>query len=55
MLVYLVHPKHGTHIAYDSSEVELCQKNGWVVREDKAVAEEAIVEAPKRGRPRKVA
>ena len=52
--IYMVHPDHGTHIAYELDEVERCKLNGWTVREDSIVdvAEEA--EPPKkRGRPRK--
>ena len=49
-MIFLVHPKHGTHIAYSQLEVDECLKNGWVVREDKKKEPEK-----KRGRPRKVA
>lgn len=34
MLVYMEHPHHGTHIAYDHGEVERCKANGWKVREE---------------------
>lgn len=34
MIVYLTHPKHGTHIAYSDDEVARCQSNGWKVRDD---------------------
>lgn len=42
--VYMVHEKHGVHIAYDAHEVERCKKNGWKVREEQPA------ETKKRGR-----
>lgn len=33
MIVYLTHPKHGVHIAYDQSEIDRCKANGWVLRD----------------------
>jgi hypothetical protein len=30
---FLDHPQHGTHIAYCAAEVELCQRNGWTLRQ----------------------
>ena len=59
MIVYMVHPDHGTHVAYDLFEVERNKLNGWTVREDSsrevadAHAEGEKQEPKKRGRPRK--
>jgi len=46
MLVYMTHPKHGTHIAYSHDEVEMCKRNGWTVREDKPKQEAPRPPAP---------
>ena len=68
MIVYMEHPKHGTHIAYSEDEVKACEANGWKVRQEKpkampvvepVVAEPVIEDAPAeasrpRGRPRRV-
>ena len=55
MLVYLVHPKHGTHIAYSPLEVEKCKANGWVERDAVPPKTETTLHLPKkRGRPKKV-
>ena len=54
MLVYLVHPKHGTHIAYSPLEVEKCKANGWVERDKVEPPKQPILHLPKkRGRPKK--
>lgn len=63
MLVYLTHPQHGTHIAYDQSEVDRCKANGWVLRDEKKPAPvvgvdvdgDGVIDKPfkKRGRPAK--
>ena len=56
MIYYLDHPKHGTHICYDTAEVERCEKNGWVLRKTNAAVPqtEAAPKKNKGGRPRKV-
>lgn len=50
MLVYLDHPKHGTHIAYSAEEVESCKRNGWVPREARKA--EPAESAPEERKPR---
>ena len=45
MVVYMTHPRHGTHIAYSDAEGETCKKNGWSLRED---SKENAKEEPKR-------
>ena len=59
--IYMVHPEHGTHIAYDEEEVARCKENGWCLRDEAAL--NAVIEevrsaplAPKKriGRPPKV-
>lgn len=60
-MLYMIHPNHGTTIAYDEQEVKLNEKNGWKVvgpnppaRRDKHGEQvETIAVEPKRGRPRK--
>lgn len=32
--IYMVHPEHGTHIAYDEEEVARCKENGWRLRDE---------------------
>ena len=54
MPIYLTHPEHGTHICYNSYEVEQCEKNGWKQIEQKPVEVNPVEEKPKRGRPKKV-
>lgn len=48
MEIYLVHPEHGTHIAYTENEVAECAKSGWRRRVDvpepKPVAAEVAIE-----------
>jgi len=54
MIVYMVHPQHGVHIAYDPLEVERCKANGWSIRDDKKPEPVPEDQAPKkRGRPKK--
>lgn len=67
MPVYLIHPDHGTHIAYDIGEVERCKLNGWKLRDEAPKAApvtadvvnaadvvwEKAVEKRKPGRPKK--
>lgn len=53
--IYMVHPVHGTHIAYDSDEVERNKLNGWTLRDEVVpVIEEEPISGPpkKRGRPK---
>ena len=54
MLVYMIHPNHGTHIAYTPQEVEDCLKNGWTFK-DAPKENTQETEKPKKrpGRPRK--
>lgn len=51
MLVRLIHPKHGEHIAYSPLEVERCMQNGWTLKPEAV----PVLEQPKkkRGRPAK--
>ena len=52
MLVYLVHPEHGVHIAYEEDEVRrLTEWYGWKRQEEKKP--EVKQEAKRRGRPPK--
>lgn len=47
MIVYLVHPQHGVHIAYDQAEIERCKANGWRLRDEPVT--EAVVGVDKDG------
>lgn len=55
-IFYMDHPKYGTHICYDTSEVERREKEGWVLRGEKAAVPqtEATPIKKKGGRPRKI-
>ena len=65
MIVYMDHPKHGTHIAYSEDEVKACEANGWRVRPKAAhvpapeaieaaqEADKAFDDAPEDFRPRR--
>lgn len=53
MPVYLVHEKHGTHIAYSPDEVQRCIANGWKLRDEKPPKETTLHLPKKRGRPKK--
>lgn len=63
MLVYMVHPDHGTHIAYDAEEVVRCKAAGWKFRDESNVEPvvgvdtdgDGVIDKPfkKRGRPKK--
>ena len=56
--IYMVHPRHGVHIAYSQAEVDQCKVHGWSLRDEpkspQAASEpELIALAPKRrGRPK---
>lgn len=58
MLIYLVHPQHGTHIVYTPFELEKCLSNGWKPRDEETKDDVLIplsqIDKPKRGRPKKV-
>ena len=51
MAIYLVHPGHGTHIAYTSQEVADCLANGWKLRDEPksipTLDPVPVIEAPK--------
>lgn len=55
--IYMVHPHHGTHIAYEDDEVARCLENGWSLRDRIETIEriEVADAQPKkrRGRPPK--